>query len=62
MKRLDGVRAAIAAGTLFPCVATAAIPCAELATGFQAPDVVIASATVVPEVTSGNTAAPERRS
>jgi feruloyl esterase len=58
MKRLDGVRAGIVAGVLFPCLATAAIPCAELATGFQAPDVAITSSTEVPAVPSGSTAAP----
>jgi feruloyl esterase len=35
------------------------IPCAELATRYQAKDVVITSSTVVPEVTTGGNAAPE---
>ena len=59
MKRRNAVFAGLAAGALFPAIVAAAIPCAELATGFSAPDVAITSATVVPEVTSGNNAAPE---
>ena len=58
MKRRNAAFAGLAAG-LLPALAAAAIPCSELATGFQAPDVVITSATPVPEVTSGNNAAPE---
>ena len=58
MKRRNAVLAGLAAG-LLPALAVAAIPCSELATGFQAPEVAITSATVVPEVTTGNNAAPE---
>ncbi len=46
------------AGGLVPAIAGAAIPCTDLPAGFHAPEVVITSATEVPEVTSGNSAAP----
>src|SRR5688500_6158317 len=58
MKRRSAVLAGLAAGALFPAIVAAAIPCAELTTGFSAPEVAITSATAVPEVTSGNNAAP----
>jgi hypothetical protein len=58
MKRRDVLLAGLAAGALFPALAAAAIPCGELAAGFQAPDVVISSATEVAAVPSGNNAAP----
>jgi hypothetical protein len=47
MKRRNAVLAGLAAG-LLPALAAAAIPCSELATGFQAPDVAITSASEVP--------------
>ena len=47
------------AGALLLALPSAAqIPCAELASVYQAPQVAITSATAVPEVTSGNSAAP----
>jgi feruloyl esterase len=58
MKLRIALAAGAVAGCLMPALATAAIPCGDLPAGFHAPDVVIVSATEVPEVTSGNTAAP----
>ena len=46
------------ASAMAPGLAAAALPCADLPAGFAAPDVVITSATEVPEVTSGSNAAP----
>ena len=58
MKRRTALAVSAAAGFLIPALAAAAIPCIDLPAGFHAPDVVLTSATAVPEVPSGGTAAP----